>query len=155
MQLIRAILLPTLLLLSMMTFAKPTVSGYWKSIDDQTGEVTAFWKLEIKDNFLLGYLVNYPGMNPDNMCIQCTGELQEFFEKPISNTAWLNLSKKNREGIWEEGYIIDSGKGEKYKAKVWIEEGNLMMRGYIGFFFRTQTWLRTDQTAAEQEKFTQ
>jgi len=89
------------------------------------------------------------------MCIQCTGELQEFFEKPISNTAWLNLSKKNREGIWEEGYIIDSGKGEKYKAKVWIEEGNLMMRGYIGFFFRTQTWLRTDQTAAEQEKFTQ
>jgi len=154
MKLIRAVLLPTLLLLSMMTFAEPTVSGYWKSIDDQTGEVTAFWKLEIKDNRLLGYLVNYPGMNPDNVCIQCTGELQEFFEKPISDTAWLNLSK-NRNGIWQEGYIIDSGKGEKYKAKVWIEDGNLMMRGYVGFFFRTQTWVRTDEKAVAQATFIQ
>ena len=84
--------------------------------------------------------------------MECKGELQEFFEKPISNTAWLKLSK-NRDGIWEDGYIIDSGKGKKYKAKVWAEDGNLMMRGYIGFFFRTQTWLRTDQAAAAKEKF--
>ena len=154
MKLFRAGLLPTLLLLSMITFAESTVPGYWKSIDDQTGEVTAFWKLEIKDNRLLGYLVNYPGMKPENVCMQCTGELQEFFEKPINNTAWLNLSK-NRNGIWQEGYIIDSGKGEKYKAKVWVEDGNLMMRGYIGFFFRTQTWLRTDQAAVAQATFDQ
>ena len=154
MKLFRAGLLPTLLLLSMITFAESTVPGYWKSIDDQSGEVTAFWKLEIKDNRLLGYLVNYPGMKPENVCMQCKGELQEFFEKPINNTAWLNLSK-NRNGIWQEGYIIDSGKGEKYKAKVWVEDGNLMMRGYIGFFFRTQTWLRTDQAAVAQATFDQ
>ena len=152
MKLLRAVVLPTLLLLSTITFAQSTVSGYWKSIDDQTGEVTAYWKLEVMDNQLMGYLVNYPGMKPDNVCMECKGELQEFFEKPISNTAWLKLSK-NRDGIWEDGYIIDSGKGEKYKAKVWVEDGNLMMRGYIGFFFRTQTWLRTDQAAVAQEKF--
>jgi uncharacterized protein (DUF2147 family) len=152
MKLLRAIILPTLLLLSTITFAQSTVSGYWKSIDDQTGEVTAYWKLEVMDNQMLGYLVNYPGMKPDNVCMECKGELQEFFEKPISNTAWLKLSK-NRDGIWEDGYIIDSGKGEKYKAKVWVEDGKLMMRGYIGFFFRTQTWLRTDQAAVAQEKF--
>jgi hypothetical protein len=64
----------------MITSAESTVAGYWKSIDDQSGEVTAFWKLEIKDNRLLGYLVNYPGMKPDNVCVQCTGELQKFFE---------------------------------------------------------------------------
>ena len=151
---IRAVLLPALLLLSLFTSAESTVSGYWKSIDDQTGKVTAFWKLEIKDNRLLGYLVNYPGMKPENVCMQCKGELQEFFEKPIINTAWLNLSK-NRDGIWDDGYIIDSGKGEKYKAKVWLEDGSLMMRGYIGFFFHTQTWLRTDQAAVAQAKFEQ
>ena len=154
MKLIRAVILPTLLFLSVITSAESTVSGYWKSIDDQSGEVTAFWKLEIKDNRLLGYLVNYPGMKPDNVCVQCTGELQKFFEKPISNTAWLNLSK-HRDGVWEGGYIIDSGKGEKYKAKVWIEDGSLMMRGYVGFFFRTQTWLRTDEAAVSQAQFVQ
>lgn len=152
MNIIRSVLLPSLLLLSMITSAESALPGYWKSIDDQTGEVTAYWKLEVVDNQLLGYLVNYPGMKPDNVCMECKGELQEFFEKPISNTAWLKLSK-NRDGIWEDGYIIDSGKGKKYKAKVWAEDGNLMMRGYIGFFFRTQTWLRTDQAAAAKEKF--
>jgi len=154
MKAIRTGLLATLLLLSMMTTAESTIPGYWKSIDDQTGEVTAYWKLEVKDNQLLGYLVNYLGMQPDNVCIECTGELQAFFEQPISDTAWLNLSK-NRDGIWQDGYIIDSGKGEKYKAKVWIENGNLKMRGYIGFFFRTQTWLRTDQATVSQATFIQ
>ena len=154
MTLIRAVLLLTFLLISTLTFADPRIPGYWKSIDDQTGKVTAFWKLEIKDNRLLGYLVNYPGMKPENVCVECTGELQEFFEKSISNTAWLNLSK-NRDGIWEDGYIIDSGKGEKYKAKVWVADGKLMMRGYVGFFFRTQIWLRTDQAAMAQANFVQ
>jgi uncharacterized protein (DUF2147 family) len=154
MTLIRAVLFLTFLLISTLTFADPRIPGYWKSIDDQTGMVTAFWKLEIKDNRLLGYLVNYPGMKPENVCMECTGELQEFFEKPISNTAWLNL-RKNRDGVWEDGYIIDSGKGEKYKAKVWVADGKLMMRGYIGFFFRTQTWLRTDQAAVAQANFVQ
>ena len=102
MTLIRAVLLLNFLLISTLTFADPRIPGYWKSIDDQTGKVTAFWKLEIKDNRLLGYLVNYPGMKPENVCVECTGELQEFFEKSISNTAWLNLSKKSRRhmGRW-------------------------------------------------------
>ena len=154
MTLIRAVLLLNFLLISTLTFADPRIPGYWKSIDDQTGKVTAFWKLEIKDNRLLGYLVNYPGMKPENVGVECTGELQKFFEKSISNTAWLNLSK-NRDGIWEDGYIIDSGKGEKYKAKVWVADGKLMMRGYVGFFFRTQIWLRTDQAAVAQANFVQ
>jgi len=30
-----------------------------------------------------------------------------------------------------------------------------MMRGYVGFFFRTQTWLRTDEAAVSQAQFVQ
>jgi uncharacterized protein (DUF2147 family) len=150
----RSILLPILLSLSMATSAESSLEGYWKSIDEQTSKVTAYWKLEVKDNHLLGYLVNYPGLKPDDFCIACKDELPEFYEKPIRGTAWLNLSKYH-DGIWKDGYIIDSGKGEKYKAKVWLEDGNLMMRGYVGFFFRTQTWLRADQAAADQATFDQ
>ena len=80
------------------------------------------------------------------------GKLQEFFQNPIKGTAWINL-KRNQDGTWKDGYIIDSREGKKYKAEIWLEGGNLKMRGYIGFFFRTQTWLKTDLTAAEQATF--
>ena len=132
--------------------AESSIEGYWKSIDEQTSKASGYWKLEVKDNRLLGYLVNYPDMKPDNTCIVCTGKLKEFYEKPIQGTAWINL-RKNKDGVWKDGYIIDSGEGKKYKAQIWVEDGNLMMRGYIGFFYRTQTWLRTDQATAEQATF--
>jgi uncharacterized protein (DUF2147 family) len=139
-------------LVSTCVVAEAPIEGYWKSIDDQTNSITAYWKIEIEDEHLRGYIVNYPDAKPDDVCIECTGELDEFFEKPVRGTAWLDLSN-NDNGEWNDGYIIDSGKGEKYKARVWLDEGKLMMRGYIGFFFRTQTWLRTNQADAEQGVF--
>lgn len=142
----------SVLSVSLTAYAELPVEGYWKSVDEQTDKVTAYWKLEVKDNRLLGYLVSYPDMKPDSVCEACKGELKEFFGQPIKETAWLNLSK-NRNEVWQDGYIIDAGKGNKYQAKVWVKDGNLMMRGYIGFFFRTQTWLRTNQVAATQETF--
>jgi uncharacterized protein (DUF2147 family) len=36
---------------------------------------------------------------------------------------------------------MDPKKGTVYDCKMWIEDGNLQVRGYIAFFFRTQTWL--------------
>jgi len=30
-----------------------------------------------------------------------------------------------------------------------VEDGNLMMRGDIGFFYQAQTWIKTDQATAE------
>lgn len=132
--------------------AKSSVEGYWQSIDEKTGNPTGFWKLKIEDNRLLGYLVNYPDLKPEDVCDQCTDEIQEFFEKPIIGTAWINLSE-NKNGTWEGGYIIDSGEGEKYKARIWVEDDNLKMRGYVGFLYRTQTWLRSNQTEAEKATF--
>lgn len=128
------------------------IEGYWKSIDDETNEATAYWKIEIKNDQLLGYIVNYPNAKVDDVCVACTGDLSEFFEKPVKGTPWLSLSRlKGNE--WQDGYIIDSGKGEKYKAKVWLKDKQLMMRGYVGFFYRTQVWQRAEQAEAEQGLF--
>ena len=149
---IKSVLLYVLLILGTPASAESSIEGYWKSIDEQTSKASGYWKLEVKDNRLLGYLVNYPDMKPDNTCIVCTGKLKEFYEKPIQGTAWINL-RKNKDGVWKDGYIIDSGEGKKYKAQIWVEDGNLMMRGYIGLFYRTQTWIKTDQATAEQATF--
>ena len=141
-----------LLLLIIPISAESSVEGYWKSIDDETNKASGYWKLEIKDNRLLGYLVNYRNMKPNHVCVACTGKLKEFFEKPIRSTAWINL-KKNQNKVWKDGYIIDAGKGRKYKAEIWLEDNKLKMRGYVGFLHRTQTWIRTDQETAEQATF--
>ncbi|HCZ37305.1 MAG TPA: DUF2147 domain-containing protein, partial [Cytophagales bacterium] len=35
----------------------------------------------------------------------------------------------------------DPNNGKIYRCKVWLEGNNLKLRGYLGPFFRTQTWL--------------
>ena len=37
--------------------------------------------------------------------------------------------------------IMDPKKGTVYDCKLWIEGGNLKVRGYVLFIYRTQTWL--------------
>lgn len=42
---------------------------------------------------------------------------------------------------WSGGEIPDPNNGKIYRCKIWVGDGNLKVRGYIAFFFRTQTWL--------------
>lgn len=140
--------IPTALFLSIAK-AEPThdVEGYWKSIDNKTFKPTAYWHLFVRDNVLYGYLVAYPDMKPDDICETCPGE---FKDKPQLGTPWLKLQKRTHDNKWEDGYIIDSGKGKKYKAKVWFEDGKLKVRGYISFFYETQEWSKATKDEAEK-----
>ena len=46
--------------------------------------------------------------------------------------------------MWESGTIYDSSNGKTYKGKVWLQNGQLMMRGYVGLSLigRTAKWTR-------------
>jgi len=46
--------------------------------------------------------------------------------------------------MWEGGTIYDSSNGKTYKGKVWLQNGQLMMRGYVGVTLigRTAKWTR-------------
>ncbi|TAL31959.1 MAG: DUF2147 domain-containing protein [Spirochaetes bacterium] len=127
--------------------------GYWKSVDDKTGMATAYWLFTVDGGVLSGFIISYPNMKPDDTCTACSGGAEDWNNKPITGTAWLQLTERTAEGIWENGYIIDSKKGAKYKAKVWLEDGNLKMRGYVGFMYSTQTWYRTTKEQAEAGEF--
>ena len=46
---------------------------------------------------------------------------------------------------FEDGTILDPKNGKIYDCKIWLEDKNILnVRGYVAFFFRTQTWLRVD-----------
>jgi uncharacterized protein (DUF2147 family) len=46
------------------------------------------------------------------------------------------------DGEWSGGYIYDPKKGEIYDCKLWIEDGDLKVRGYLGWLYDTKTWTR-------------
>jgi len=45
---------------------------------------------------------------------------------------------------YSEGTILDPKNGKVYRCKIWIEEQDLKLRGYLGPFYRTETWKKED-----------
>jgi uncharacterized protein (DUF2147 family) len=57
----------------------------------------------------------------------------------------LLVEMKQKEGFWQSGSILDPEKGKWYNCKIWLKDGDpntLVVRGYIGPFYRTQYWYR-------------
>ncbi len=70
-------------------------------------------------------------------------------DKKKRNTPLLGMLTffdfKYEEGILKSGKLYDPKSGKTYRGKLWIEDGKLKVRGYLGFFYETQTWTRTNQ----------
>ena len=46
---------------------------------------------------------------------------------------------------YNDGTILDPSNGKVYECKLWLDEDDsdkLKVRGYVYFFYRTQTWER-------------
>lgn len=119
---------------------KRTVFGEWKTIDDNTGEARSVVELYEKNGKLFGKIIKLfprPGEDIDPVCEKCAGENKN---KKIRGMVIINGLTKNGEE-WDDGEISDPDSGEFYDCQLWLENGKLSVRGYVLFFFRTQTWL--------------
>ena len=47
-----------------------------------------------------------------------------------------------KDGEWSDGKIYDPKNGETYDCKIWLENGDLKLRGYLGWFYDTKTWTK-------------
>ncbi|MCU0419419.1 MAG: DUF2147 domain-containing protein [Cyclobacteriaceae bacterium] len=123
--------------------AQAQVTGLWKSVDDQTNEVKSVVEITERNGRLFGTVVQIfpkPGDDPNPVCAQCA-PADDRFQKPILGMEIIRgLSRSGTE--WAQGTVLDPEKGEVYRCKIWLEGNNLKLRGYVGPFFRTQTWLR-------------
>ena len=50
------------------------------------------------------------------------------------------LSKDGNE--YNNGEILDPTEGKLYDCAIWLDGKNLKLRGYWGWFYRTETWKR-------------
>ena len=113
--------------------------GYWKTIDDETGEAKSIVKIYERDGKYYGR-VDKLLLKPGALCTACEGEDKD---QPIEGMVVM-WGMEQDEDEWSGGKIFDPEKAKTYRCKIWLEnEGaKLKVRGYLGPFFRTQTWHR-------------
>lgn len=137
-------ILPFFLLLFSLSTHGQDVTGKWKTIDDETGEPRSIVDIYEKGGKLHGKvtkLLRNPGEDPDPVCSECD-EDDDRYNKKVIGMEILRGLLKNSDGSYEGGTILDPKNGKIYRCKIWLEGKDLKLRGYLGPFYRTQTWLR-------------
>lgn len=116
------------------------ITGKWKTIDDETGKMKSIVELSVKDGKLYGTVITLANPADKNkVCIECTDHRKG--QKIIGMEIINGLEKEGN--VWEgDDGIIDPENGKLYDCKIWVEDGELQVRGYIGFLFRTQIWIK-------------
>ncbi|MFM7485428.1 MAG: DUF2147 domain-containing protein [Cytophagales bacterium] len=130
-----------ILLLPAGLFAQSSVVGKWKSIDDKSGEVRSIVEIFEKNSKLYGKIIKVflrPNEDPDPVCEECAPEDDRYKKKILGMEIIREMKKDDQEYVG--GYILDPEVGKVYRCKLWLENGSLKVRGYLGPFFRTQTW---------------
>ncbi len=120
-----------------------TLLGTWKTIDDETGEAKSHVELYEDKGKVYGKIIKFLRANtdPNRICDKCTDwrKGQKIMQMMIVRDLALNG------GTWKGGKILDPEKGKEYSCTMWFEGGKpneLKVRGWIGPFYRTQTWYK-------------
>ena len=117
------------------------IVGKWKTIDDETGKAKSVVEIYMKDGKAYGKIVKIINKEKlDAVCDLCEDDRKD--KKILGMEIIRGLEKDDDE--WEDGTILDPDIGKIYDCKLWVEDGELQVRGYIAFFFRTQTWLKAN-----------
>lgn len=121
--------------------------GVWKTIDDETKKEKSLIRITDDGGVLTGKLEKFldPTSKPDSLCDKCTDERKD---KPILGMTLVRNAKQSADDkeVWEGGDILDPKNGKVYKLRLKPLDGGKTMevRGYIGPFFRNQTWIRAE-----------
>ena len=122
-----------------------SVLGKWKTIDDETGEPKSIVEIFERGGKVHGRIVKLfrkPNEDPDPVCDECDEEDPRFKKKVMGMEILKNMIKDDDE--YSGGEILDPNNGKIYRCKIWLEGKELKLRGYLGPFYRTQTWVKPD-----------
>ncbi len=122
-----------------------SVFGHWKTIDDRTGNPKGIIKIYEKDGLMYGHVVKILEKGKeDSKCIKCEGDLKD---KPVIGMEIITAAEQHEGGEWKGKRLFDPEQAMTFRCKIWLNPENsneLMVRGYLAFIYRTQTWVRVD-----------
>jgi len=126
--------------------AQTSVLGKWKTIDDDTGDPKSVVEITSRNGKVFGKVVKLfrkPGEDPDPVCDKCEEDDPRYNKRVIGMEIIQDMVNDDDE--YSGGRILDPKIGKVYRCKLWLEGNDLRVRGYIGPFYRTQTWTRFDR----------
>lgn len=128
-------------------FAQASPAGLWKTIDDKTGKERSLIRITEAGGVFTGRIEKGldPGGNPAAVCDKCTDDRKG---KPLIGMDIIRGVKQNADdkAIFDGGEITDPDNGKSYRLRLKPLDGGakLEVRGFIGPFYRNQTWLRVE-----------
>jgi uncharacterized protein (DUF2147 family) len=138
---INLLFLSLIIVTAPVTAQNSAIIGQWQTIDDETGKPRSIVEIYEQAGKIYGKIVQLfrnPEEEPDPICHKCTDYRKN--QKVMGMVILEQLEPKGQE--WSGGKILDPANGKIYDCKIWLEEGQLKVRGYLGLLFRTQTWQR-------------
>ena len=126
--------------------AQNTPVGLWKTVDDDGKTEKSLVRITDSGGVLSGKIEKvFDASKSDAKCDECKDDRKG---QPIMGMVILKNVKQDADDkeLWTGGEILDPNNGKTYKTRLKPEDGGrkLQMRGYIGPFYRTQTWIRVE-----------
>jgi uncharacterized protein (DUF2147 family) len=137
----------SLLFASSFALAQATPAGLWKTIDDKTGKERSLIRISESGGVYTGRIDKRldPDAKPTDVCDKCTDERKG---QPLQGLVLVRNVKASADDkeVFEGGDITDPENGKVYRVRLKPLEGGkkLEVRGYIGPFYRNQTWIRVE-----------
>ena len=126
-------------------WAQSSPVGLWKTIDDETKAEKSLVRISEAAGVLGGKIDKL--LDPskqDSKCEKCSDGRKD---QPVLGMAIIEGVRKHAdEPYWDGGTILDPNNGKTYKVRLTLKDGGktLEVRGFIGFLYRNQTWVRVE-----------
>lgn len=130
-------------LLALGAQAQMTPVGLWRTIDDDTQKPKAEIRIRQNDAGVVSGVIEKALITSDfPNCNLCTDDRKD--QPKVGMEIIRGAKKVSGKDVWEDGHILDPENGKTYTLRMTPMEGGskLQVRGYIGFFFRNQMWIR-------------
>lgn len=115
--------------------AADSVIGYWKTIDDKTNQEKSIVRIYAYEGKVFGRVVKV--LTDPTATAKIPGS-----PKIEGLDIIKNLSKNGEK--YEGGKVLDPKSGSVYSCQIWLDKGDLIMRGSLFGFGRKQTWKPVD-----------
>jgi len=118
------------------------ILGDWNQVDDKSGDTWSVIRIyKATDGKYYGKIAKMLVGGPDEKCVACTGADKD---KPLEGLVIIR-GFEEKDGQLVGGRVLDPESGKFYYGKIYLKNGNLVLRGSIdkaGILGRSQTWKR-------------